>query len=72
MFCGWEFVTDKMRERLETLIYDEFLDWQNDLGIEDGGLPPELEYKLDTAMDTLYSVFNECVSWQAEMSQEAE
>lgn len=68
----WEFVTDEMQEGLETLIHDEFYGWQKDLGIEDGGLPSELEYQLDNAIDYLYTAFNECVAWQAEMAQETE
>lgn len=66
MYCGWEFVSDNMKDKLDDLINDEFYDWQTDLGIESGDLPPELEYKLNCAVDTLLATFNECVTWQAD------
>lgn len=69
---GREFVTDDMVERIDTLINEEFFDWQTDLGISDGGLPPDLTLRLDKAVESLLDVFNDCITWQAENNQEVE
>lgn len=67
-----EFVTDFMVEKLNDLIDAEALDWQEDLDIPTGDLPPLLTYKLSEAVEHLLDVFNECITWQAENAQEVE
>ena len=59
------FVTDWFQEKLNDIIDEEFLDFQADHDIDDGGLPPELALKLSEAAGVLLDAMNECIGWQA-------
>ena len=61
-----EFVTDYFVEKLNSIIDEEFWDFQCEHDVEDGGLPPELELGLVQSVNALLDSINECIGWQAD------
>lgn len=62
------YVNDWFIGRLHEGIEEAFYDFQEDNGVMDDGLAPELNDKLADAVDNLLKVMNECMTWQKQNS----
>lgn len=53
-----------LKERLFDFVMDEFRDFQDFMGIEDGGLDPVLCLELEETIEELADTMNKCMLWQ--------
>ena len=59
-----QFTTEQFREKLEEIVNDEFIRFQNLHGIETGDLSIDLSIELSMKIDSLLQTVNDCMLWQ--------
>lgn len=64
-----EYMTEMDAARIENAMNDLWVDFQDANDIFDGGLPPELEVKLEATYNDLLDIMDRCMAWQVQNNQ---
>lgn len=62
---------ERIREDVESAVFDILLKYQNELNITDGGLEPLLDLELEDRLGEMTETIGKCLEWQFEWQSEA-